>query len=174
MALTAEEVAESFRREMGAVLLEITLKRGEGGVKVKKEYSDIYIRLKREALREAVAHLDSLQKYPHLTVISGSDLGNDIELLYHFNLFYGEKHKDFIVTLAVSLPKDDPTIDTISDIVPGAIWQEREKIEMLGVQIRDIPDSRRLLLPPDFPEGVYPWRRDEYGADKFLKKLHEV
>ena len=45
---------------------------------------------------------------------------------------------------------------------------------MLGVKIIGIPDSRRLFLPDDFPEGVYPWRRDETGPEKMYKNLHEV
>ena len=33
--------------------------------------------------------------------------------------------------------------------------------EMMGVEVVGIPDNRRLFLPEDFPEGIYPWRTDE-------------
>ena len=76
--------------------------------------------------------------------------------------------------LSVELPKSNPTIETVCDLIPGALVTEREKQEFLGVKIKGIPDSRRLFLPDDIPEGVYPWRRDETGAEKFYKNLHEV
>ena len=51
----------------------------------------------------------------------------------------------------------------LSDLIPGILLGEREKQEMMGVVVRNIPDPRRMFLPEDFPEGVYPWRRDETG-----------
>jgi len=45
---------------------------------------------------------------------------------------------------------------------------------MLGVTIKGIPDSRRVFLTDDFPEGVYPWRKDEKGPRKLIRNLHEV
>jgi membrane-bound hydrogenase subunit beta len=34
---------------------------------------------------------------------------------------------------------------------------------MIGVIVDGIPDGRRIFLPDDFPEEVYPWRKDEKG-----------
>ncbi len=134
----------------------------------------VWIRIKRERFKVAVRSLFDLD-YPHMAVISGADLGDDIELLYHFYLFYGHRHKEVLVTIAVSVPKTDPTIPTISDLIPGALISEREKQEMLGVVVTDIPDSRRIFLPEDFPEGVYPWRKDETGIpEDMIKQLWKV
>jgi membrane-bound hydrogenase subunit beta len=59
--------------------------------------------------------------------------------------------------------------------MPGATFTEREKQEMLGIEVVGIPDPRRLFLPDDFPEGVYPWRKDEKGIpDSMIKNLWEV
>ena len=78
------------------------------------------------------------------------------------------------INISVELPKTKPEIDTICDIIPGALITEREKQEMLGVTIKGIPDSRRVFLTDDFPEGVYPWRKDETGPQKLIRNLHEV
>ena len=43
---------------------------------------------------------------------------------------------------------------------------------MTGADVRGLKDKRHLFLTPDFPEGVYPWRRDETGA-KETNKLYE-
>ncbi|MBU2565391.1 MAG: NADH-quinone oxidoreductase subunit C, partial [Candidatus Thermoplasmatota archaeon] len=69
----------------------------------------------------------------------------------------------------------DLKISSICDIIPGALVTEREKQEMLGITVEGIPDSRRMFLPDDFPENVYPWRKDEKGIpEKMIKKLYEV
>jgi membrane-bound hydrogenase subunit beta len=43
------------------------------------------------------------------------------------------------------------------------------------VEVVDIPDPRRLFLTENFPENVYPWRKDETGirAD-MVKELWAV
>jgi membrane-bound hydrogenase subunit beta len=75
------------------------------------------------------------------------------------------------LVIRVTLPKTDLTIPTITDVIPGAIFSEREVQEMMGITVTGIPDDRRLFIPEDFPKGVYPWRRDETGPEKMLKVL---
>lgn len=71
----------------------------------------------------------------------------------------------------VQIPKSDPKVPTITDMIPGALFTERETQEMMGVVVENIPDQRRLFLPDDFPIGVYPWRKDETGPEKMLHVL---
>jgi len=49
-------------------------------------------------------------------------------------------------------------LDSVTDIWPGAEWREREVYDMYGIQFRNHPDLRRLLLWRDFP--AYPLRKD--------------
>ena len=44
--------------------------------------------------------------------------------------------------------------------VPAAIWYEREMRDMFGIQPVGLPDERRLVLPDDWPEDLYPLRKD--------------
>jgi len=60
--------------------------------------------------------------------------------------------------LSCSLPRDDPRIDTVSGVLAGAAWHEREVAELFGVEFVG-GERRRLLLSPDF-EGT-PLRKDE-------------
>ena len=106
---------------------------------------------------------------------SGNDMGKNIELIYHFSVNYGTPLDEISLNIAVDLPKSKPEIETICDWIPGALVTEREKQEMLGVKVVGIPDSRRLFLPDDFPEGVYPWRKDKQPElEKLIRNLHEV
>jgi Ni,Fe-hydrogenase III component G len=44
--------------------------------------------------------------------------------------------------------------------MPAANWAEREIQDMLGIPLRNHPDPRRLVLADDWPDGLYPYRRD--------------
>ena len=51
-------------------------------------------------------------------------------------------------------------IDSITPIIPGANWAERELKDMSGISAQGHPDLRRLILTDDWPEGEYPLRED--------------
>ena len=128
--------------------------------------------MNRERFVEAAEHLVSFG-WPHHSVASGSDIGDEIEVLYHFEL-YSESHGHGVpVTLGTRAPKDDPHIPSLSDVHPAVTPTEREKQEFLGVSIDGIKDNRRMWLVHAVPVGVYPWRKDEYGPEKLVRKVHE-
>jgi membrane-bound hydrogenase subunit beta len=168
--LTAEQVVGSFKGALGSDFVDSRIYRHEVAVK-KNVYTSIWIETKRESLHKAVEHLCELEEYPHLAVVSSSDQGDRVELIYHFTIYYGRQVTEMSLGLRVSIPKDDLKVDTITDLIPGAIFTERETQEMMGVEVVGIPDGRRLFLPDDFPVGVYPWRKDETGPDELLRVL---
>lgn len=171
--LTPQQVIDCFREKFGDGIRDAKVtERGEGTKKVKAY--NIWIRVDRELFRPAIQELIGI-RFPHLAVIAGNDLGSEIELLYIFSVFYGQKFGEYMVTIGVRLPKSDLTIPTITDLIPGALFSEREKQEFFGITVIDIPDGRRLFLPEDFPQGVYPWRKDETGVPpEMIKNLWEV
>jgi len=169
--LSPEEIADSFKTTLRDGFIDAKIHRCEVAVR-KNIFSTIWIYVKGEAFREAVEHLCKLQEHPHLAMISSCDLGEHIELIYHFTIYYGRHLEELSLGLRVNLPKSDLKIPTITDIIPGALFTERETQEMMGVEVVGIPDKRRLFLPEDFPEGVYPWRTDEKGPpDDVLRVL---
>jgi membrane-bound hydrogenase subunit beta len=168
--LSPEEIVESFKTTLGDSLVHSKICEREVAVK-KNLFRAIWIYVQREAFRRAVEHICELQEYPHLAIISSADLGDKVELIYHFTLYYGYHLQELSLGLRVSLAKNDLKIPTITDIIPGALFTERETQEMMGVEVVGIPDSRRLFLPEDFPQGVYPWRTDETGPQDMLRVL---
>ena len=163
--LTPEQIIAEFQALLGEGLqFSRTAERGEGLKTLKSR--EVWLTLDKDLLNDALAKLATFD-YPHLSVISGVDVGEAVELLYHFFIYYGrDRNAEIKVTMTVSLPKDDLTVDTISGIIPGAVFSEREKQEFLGIKVIGIPDDRRLFIPDHFPAGVYPWRKDETGIPR--------
>lgn len=62
------------------------------------------------------------------------------------------------VRLRTSVSGQQPLVDSLVPVWPGANWLEREIFDLFGVQFKGHPDLRRILLPDGF-EGS-PLRRD--------------
>jgi NADH:ubiquinone oxidoreductase subunit C len=80
-----------------------------------------------------------------------------VEILYHFDFFQMSQ----VLSLRIFTEKPKLEVESISHIIKGAEWIEREIRELLGVRFKNHPDMKRLLLPDDWPEGNYPLRRDQ-------------
>ena len=67
---------------------------------------------------------------------------------------------------------DDPRIDSVVSVFPGADHPEREVYDMFGVVFDGHPDLRRILMPEDY-EG-FPQRRDfPVGGEPVLFTYNE-
>lgn len=171
--LSPTEIVETYRTEFGTGILEAKITQRGEGVKKTPAYN-IWLRIDRELLKPSIRKLIGI-RFPHLAVIAGNDLGDVIELLYILSVFYGTRFGEYMITFAIRLPKNDLTVPTITDLIPGALFSEREKQEFFGITVTGIPDGRRLFLPEDFPEGVYPWRKDETGIKpEMVKELWTI
>ncbi|HSS21741.1 MAG TPA: NADH-quinone oxidoreductase subunit C [Pyrinomonadaceae bacterium] len=65
----------------------------------------------------------------------------------------------------------EPGIDSVTEVWPAANWMEREVYDLFGVNFRNHPDLRRILLPLDW-EG-YPLRKDyplEFFENEWTEK----
>lgn len=96
-------------------------------------------------------------RWGYLAAITGIDLGPEagqIEAIYH--LCAGAD----VLWLRVRLPRDDARVPSVCGVIPSASFYERELSEMLGVTVVGTPDPRPLFLPEEWPQGVYPLRKD--------------
>ena len=94
-----------------------------------------------------------------LITVTGVETTRGMELLYHFSFDFA----GVIVTLRAVVTMPEPRIDSITDIVDGAEYIEREIADLLGVEFVGHPNPVRFLLADDWPEGVYPYRKEHRG-----------
>lgn len=108
---------------------------------------DTFVTIPAEGLRRAVTLLLEDWQLRHLSTITGVDTGAHVELLYHFWDGHG-------LTLRVTLPYEALHVASVTDLIPGAAFYERELVEMFAVRVDGLPDSPPLLLPDDWDGGA--------------------
>lgn len=81
-----------------------------------------------------------------------------VEPRFELNYFLASIPRRDRVRLQVRLTGQDPVVDSLVPVWPGANWLEREIFDLFGIRFTGHPDLRRILLPEDW-EG-YPLRRD--------------
>ena len=139
---------------------------------VKKQITDVKIPNERRVFatvdkknyKETLLTLKS-NDITHLSTITGVDTGEQIVVIYHLDC--GDR---VMLSLKVPLPKNDPRLQTVTDVFPGAILYERDLMDMLGVKVEGHPDPRRIFLPEDWPAGKYPLRKEEAPKKEEAKK----
>jgi Ni,Fe-hydrogenase III large subunit/Ni,Fe-hydrogenase III component G len=89
-----------------------------------------------------------------VSAISGLDLGVNLGVFYHI------RTSNAIITIRAEVPKENPKIATITDLLPSATFHEMEATDLLGVVFEGHPSPGRLVLPDTWPNGVYPLRKD--------------
>jgi len=122
----------------------------------------VYIEIKPEAIVK-IANCVFKEFGARFNIASGVDARFHMEILYHFTF----DEIDLTLSIRTKLDKAKKLeIDSIANIIKGADWIEREIREMLGIDFKGHPNPKRLLLSDDWPEGVYPLRRDYKEWDK--------
>lgn len=83
---------------------------------------------------------------------------NDTFGLYYVLSMEGEDRCHVIVHAAV--PSSNEEFPSVTPKVPACVWGEREIRDMYGLRPIGLPDERRLVLPDDWPDDLYPLRKD--------------
>ncbi len=143
MAASDAETVERLKTALGARCLEIKQTRPRR----------IFVRVNPADYKSSVKDLVQSLKITHVSTMTGLDTGKELELLTHM---FGQGAE---ITLKVTLPRENPEIDSIVDIVPGADVYEREVHDLVGIGFKD-RSLKRFILPEEWPEGVYPLRKD--------------
>lgn len=100
----------------------------------------------RELVSEVSQHLKEGYVFP--VVHTAIDHEEHLELVYAFRHVEDRTRED--VVLSVRVDASEPRIPSLTPMVPGLVFQEREVYDLFGVIYDGHPDLRRLLLPEGF------------------------
>jgi Ni,Fe-hydrogenase III large subunit/Ni,Fe-hydrogenase III component G len=145
---TVSRLSEVLRERLGPAVRD-----------VKRDAADtLRFVLDRGAVRTAVRVLDD-EFNARFLISAGTDrrpLSGDYGIEHLFSI----DREHLFVVLECAVAPDDARIDSITPIIPGANWAEREFRDVIGVSPEGHPDPRRLIVADDWPEDIYPLRRD--------------
>ncbi|MFH1314348.1 MAG: NADH-quinone oxidoreductase subunit C [Candidatus Eisenbacteria bacterium] len=141
----ADEVLEKIKAKFGGAIVEV----------FEKTPRRTYITVDPAKLPD-VAEYVYKDLGARFQIATGMHMVHSFEILYHFALDAADR----ILNLRVILDIEKPSIESCAERIPATEWIEREMHELLGIEFRNHPDMRHLLLTDDWPEGNYPLRRD--------------
>jgi len=64
------------------------------------------------------------------------------------------------VTIKTLISPESLVYPSVTPLVPACVWYEREAYDMFGLIAEGLPDKRRLVLSDDWPDGLFPLRKD--------------
>ncbi len=107
---------------------------------------------------------DDALHFDFLAFVTCVDWKTFLGMVYHF---HSTNHNHELI-IKIKLERENPEIETVSDLWRTAEFHEREVYDLFGVRFLNHPDLRRLFLTEDW-EG-WPLRKD-YEDDINMIKL---
>ena len=131
------------------------------------EHGFVVVEVARERLADAgrIVRDDPATRCDFLSVVAGIDRGNRLGTA---TVVHGVASGVWIV-LKAWCTEADPHLPTLTEVWPGANWQERETYDMFGIIFDGHPDLRRIFLEETFPghpmrKSFLPPRSDARGG----------
>lgn len=151
MALPIEnEIMNYLKKSLGEDLVEIYRQRERR----------VLANVKPTAVRKAIEALKRKYSDMRFMTLSAVDNGLDMEYLYHFHI------DGIVLTIKSVKPKEDPTLESIADLVPAANFIEREISDIFGIKLVNHPEPNPigLILTKDWPDDRRPLKKSFEGV----------
>ena len=120
--------------------------------------SRLYVYVEPAAMKRICEHIFRELDARYVISIGVDDRPFSGKFLITHNFAFDKDH--VLCGVLAHLPKDNPKIDSISDVVPAASWAEREIRDLVGIEPVGHRYLKRLVLPDGWPDGVHPLRKD--------------
>ncbi|MCX6325858.1 MAG: NADH-quinone oxidoreductase subunit C [Bacteroidia bacterium] len=93
-------------------------------------------------------------QFDYLFCLSGVDYGHDLGVVYHLR---STIFNHVVVLKTRTSERENPQLDSVSDLWKTADFHEREVYDLLGIKFTNHPDLRRLFLDNSWG---FPLRKD--------------
>lgn len=126
------------------------------------EFGDGILEVSCERVHSAASNLRDLG-FDRLGMVTAVDRGETFEMVYRLT----SRKMRAGIFLKCHVPREKPATESLFDLWPAALWQEREVYDLFGIEFANHPDLKRILLPEDW-EG-HPLRKD-YVDDRMIRR----
>lgn len=118
----------------------------------------IFVEASIDKFIEVFDHAVKRMNFSMLSTITGLDESGNFGLIYHLASDNG-----IMLNIKTSIPKENPVLQTVTGYFPSAEMYEREMADLLGINVKGLPEGNRYPLTDDWPAGQYPLRKDWRG-----------
>jgi NADH:ubiquinone oxidoreductase subunit C len=125
------------------------------------------ITVPKEELHKLCADLksDTDLSFDYLFCMTGIDYGKELGVIYHLESI---KYRHQIVVKVKNEDRENPVLDSVTDIWKTAEFNEMEIFNFFGIKFNNHPNLKRLFLTPDW--NGFPLRKDYVDTDNMVVK----
>jgi Ni,Fe-hydrogenase III component G len=143
-----------------SVLEQIKNKFGDNVAIFEKSKKRAYVTVGQDRAKEVAGYLFN-ELGARFSMATGIDTRLGVEILYHMTF----DASGIVISIRTLVEKPELKTESFTDVVPAVEWIERELHEMFGVDFSGHPGLKRLLLPDDWPDDEYPFRKKTFGSE---------
>jgi NADH-quinone oxidoreductase subunit C len=143
--MNTELIIDNFREKFRSDIIEVKI----------KNQKRIIITVNPDSIINITVFLFKMEGFRFI-IASALHTRRGFEIHYHFS----KDSIGLILNVHVILDKDNPQIESISNIFNAANWIEREMHELFGINFLNHPNQEKLLSEGNWAEGVYPLRNE--------------
>ncbi len=138
-------VIENFKENFNSVIVEV----------FKKSEKRVTVTIKPDAILKVGEYLYKTAGFRFI-IASALHTKRGFEIHYHFSL----DKTELILNIHVILDKENPQIESLSNMFNASNWIEREMHELFGINFINHPNQEKLISEGNWAEGVYPYRKE--------------
>jgi NADH-quinone oxidoreductase subunit C len=143
--MNSELIIENFKEKFNADILAVTI----------KNQKRIIIRVNPDSIVN-IAKFLYVEEGFRFIIASALHTKQGFEIHYHFS----KDSIGLILNIHVILDKDNPQIESLSNLFNASNWIEREMHELFGINFLNHPNQEKLISEGNWAEGVYPLRKE--------------
>ena len=140
-----DPIIEKLKEEFKTGILEVTI----------KNQKRIIVTINPDSLPEIAGYLYKEAGFRFI-IASAIHTKRGFEIHYHFSL----DSDGLILNLHVILDRNNPEVESLSNMFNASNWIEREMHELFGINFLNHPNQDKLISEGNWAEGVYPYRKE--------------
>ncbi len=141
------EYFDAIKKEFGNIILD-----------QKVSHNEAYLTVEKDAAVKLCDHIYHHFNAPLVSLFATDERKKDGQFKVHY-VFSLDRDDAFII-IRINVDEKTPYYPSLTHKIPAANWYEREIQDMFGLIPRGHPDPRHLVNFEDWPEGLYPLRKD--------------
>lgn len=142
--MNKELILEDFKSKFKSEILNVTVKNPRR----------VFITIKPESILKVADWLYNEASFRFI-IATALHTRRGFEIHYHFSM----DETGLVLNIHVILDRDNPEIESLSNMFNASNWIEREMHELFGINFLNHPNQDKLISEGNWAEGVYPYRK---------------